>query len=207
MSFTTTADGYSVVKNEQGYYVYATLEQGQLKATTQVAHDAVERKAAELQFLTDIQKYQVPAMSPEKAHMKQLVEKREADKRAARIGNGRRAAQYDYTNFKGLVILIEFNDKSFSRDDYKELMDDMLNKENYTGYDNQVYTGSVRDYFSDNSAGKFQPQFDAYGPYQVNYSCKKGNEKASEILRAAVNAADADINFKDYDRDDDGWWI
>ena len=204
LSFTTTADGYSVVKNEQGYYVYATLEQGQLKATTQVAHDAVERKAAELQFLTDIQKYQVPAMSPEKAHMKQLVEKREADKRAARIGNGRRAAQYDYTNFKGLVILIEFNDKSFSRDDYKELMDDMLNKENYTGYDNQVYTGSVRDYFSDNSAGKFQPQFDAYGPYQVNYSCKKGNEKASEILRAAVNAADADINFKDYDRDDDG---
>ena len=204
LSFTTTADGYSVVKNEQGYYVYATLEQGQLKATTQVAHDAVERKVAELQFLTDIQKYQVPAMSPEKAHMKQLVEKREADKRAARIGNGRRAAQYDYTNFKGLVILIEFNDKSFSRDDYKELMDDMLNKENYTGYDNQVYTGSVRDYFSDNSAGKFQPQFDAYGPYQVNYSCKKGNEKASEILRAAVNAADADINFKDYDRDDDG---
>lgn len=204
LSFNTTVDGYSVVKNEQGYYVYAALEQGQLKATRQVAHDVADRQTAECQFLTSIRKHQVPAMSAEKAHMKQLVEQSEAEKRSARRSNGRRAAQYDYSNFKGLVILVGFNDKSFSRRDFKDLMNDMLNKENYTGFDNQVYTGSVRDYFSDNSLGKFQPQFDVAGPYQVNYSCKVGNTKTYEILNAAVNAADADINFKDYDGDNDG---
>ena len=78
----------------------------------------------------------------------------------------------------------------------------MLNKENYTGYDNEVYTGSVRDYFSDNSLGKFEPNFDVYGPYKVDYSQYFVNSttNTAPILNAAINMADADINFKDYDQ-------
>ena len=33
LHFSTTEDGYSVVKNAQGYYVYAEKQDGQLKAT------------------------------------------------------------------------------------------------------------------------------------------------------------------------------
>lgn len=212
-SFNTTEDGYSVVKDDKGFYVYAQLEKGLLKATKMIAHDAQQRQASEQAFLSGMTKYQRSAMAPEVAEMKQMVEQGEARKLAARrAGNkGNRAAQYDYNNFRGLVILIEYNDKSFSREDYADIIKDMFNQENYTGFYNgtkkQVYTGSVRDYFSDNSLGKFQPQFDIYGPYKINYSQYSANKTsgATPILNAAINAADADINFKDYDRDNDGY--
>ena len=45
LHFTVTADGYSVVKDLRGYYVYAELKGGQLQPTAQVAHDALERQA------------------------------------------------------------------------------------------------------------------------------------------------------------------
>ena len=54
--FNTTADGYSVVKNQQGYYVYAEKKDGELIATQMVAHNAQERKANELAFLPAVQK-------------------------------------------------------------------------------------------------------------------------------------------------------
>ena len=197
--FNTTEDGYAVVKNMEGYYVYAQLENGRLVPTQQVAHDAPARQAAEQGFLAGVRKYQTPDMTPQKAAMKQQVEQREGQKRAAR-----RTAQYDYNNFRGLLILVDFNDKQFSRTNYKDVITDMVNKESYTGLDNAQYTGSVRDYFSDNSGGKFQPEFDVYGPYTVNYSQHDGNSKTNQILKAAIDAADEDVNYANYDRDGDG---
>ena len=199
-SFNTTDDGYSVVKDDRGYYVYAELKDGQLKATAQVAHDLAERSASEQAFLADVKKYQTPEMTAEMAEMKALV--KQEQQKALR---SHRAASYN--NFKGLLILVEFNDRSFSREDYKNILSEMVNKEGYTGYDDQSYTGSVRDYFSDNSLGKFSPQFDVVGPYKINYSQydSNGTSNSRTILNAAVNAADADVNFADYDCDKDGY--
>lgn len=209
LHFNTTADGYSVVKNHDGFYVYAEKQDGQLKATTLVAHDAEQRQATEQAYLAGIQKYLRPEMTAQAAKMKQETEAREADKRAAHMnpGNNRRAAQYDYNNFRGLVILIEYNDKSFSRTDYKDIMDDMINKENYTGFGGRAYTGSVRDYFSDNSLGKFKPEFDVRGPYKVDYSqyYPESTNNVYPILMDAINKADADgVDFSKYDGDNNG---
>ena len=208
--YLATVDGYSVVKNKQGYYVYARLDDGQLQATAQVAHDAADRSAAEQAFLNGVAKHQAPAMSSHVAWMKQTVEAREAEKRASRRA-GRRAAQYDYKNFRGLVILVEFNDKKFSRDDYPELINDMINKPDYDGYTDtkgrkQKFTGSVRDYFSDNSAGEFEPEFDVRGPYTIGFSQYDANgvDNAAQLTVAAIDSADVDINYADYDRDKDG---
>ena len=210
LNFNTTTDGYSVVKNSQGFYVYAEKQDGQLKATQMVAHDAQQRQAAEVDFLTGVEKYLRPEMTAEMAQKKQQVEAKEAAKRAANMSqssNGRRAAQYDYNNFRGLVILIEYNDKSFSRSDYASIANDMMNKENYTGFSGNLFTGSVRDYFSDCSLGKFKPQFDVYGPIKVDKSQYDVNQTyyAEDILKAAIDNADSEINFKDYDRDNDGY--
>ncbi|MBQ2179269.1 MAG: hypothetical protein II450_02545, partial [Prevotella sp.] len=46
--FHTTADGYTVVKDQRGHYVYAELEDGVLKATAMTAHDEGERSAEEV---------------------------------------------------------------------------------------------------------------------------------------------------------------
>ena len=201
LHFNTTADGYSVVKNQQGFYVYAEKKNGELKATQMVAHNAQERKAQELAFLQNVKKYQVPDMTPANATMKGRVEAIGAQRRA----QGNRATNYE--NFKGLIVLIQYNDKEFSREDYPTIINDMVNQQNYTGFDNNQRTGSVRDYFTDNSEGKFQPQFDVVGPYTVNYSQYDANmngDKCSKILVDALNQADADVNFKNYDGDNDG---
>ena len=205
MHFNATVDGYSVVKDSRGYYVYASLEDGRLQPTAQVAHDAGERSDAEQAFLTDIRKYQAPAMTEENAATRERVYKQQAKPLA-----GHRAAQYDYNNFKGLVLLVQFNDKEFSRPDCKDIMNDMINQEDYVGYTGtnghqEVYTGSVRDYFSDNSMGKFKPEFDLYGPYTVNFSQYDGNNKTEQILNAALDLADEDLDFSQYDRDGDGY--
>ena len=211
----TTLDGYSVVKDARGFYVYAKEQGGRLLPTAQVAHDEAERTAKEQAFLTDVKKYQAPEMSEQLAAMYQMTQQRQEEVLANRRAQNRRAT--DYNKFKGLIILVEFNDKSFSRDDFHEIITDMVNKEGYEGYDlnkakKQKYTGSVRDYFSDNSGGKFQPQFDIVGPYKVDYSqydcgIEDNNNKCNLILRAAIDSADVvgGVNFKDYDGDNDGY--
>lgn len=204
LNFNTTADGYSIVKNNQGYYVYAELRNGQLQPTTRVAHDVAERSAEELTYLSGVKKYQAPEMTQfakdEKA--KELNRRSTARQKAMN-----RAARYDYSNFRGLIILVEFSDRSFSRSDYASIVNDFANSENYTGFSSSYpFTGSVRDYFKDNSGGLFEPQFDVVGPVKVNRSqyYSKGTQNASQVVYDAVTAADSKVNFKDYDRDNDG---
>lgn len=200
LHFNTTEDGYTVVKNNEGYYVYALKDGGQLIPSLVVAHDAKDRQSEEVAFLAGITKYQVPPMSEEN---RQKMKERN-HRRQVKLNATRHNAKHTYDNFHGLVILVEFNDMKFSRDDYKEIMNDMINKKNYTGYDNEQFTGSMRDYFYDNSNGKFDPQFDIAGPYTVNYSQYDGSTRSASIMRAAVDSADVDVNFKDYDLDGDG---
>lgn len=200
LSFTTTTDGYTVVKNDEGYYVYALLEDGQLKPSQVVVHDADERQGEERSYLENIPKYLTPEMSSETIQLKKETNQR----RKARRNANRRHAKYAYEHFKGLAILVEFNDMKFSREDYKALFTDMMNKKDYTGYDNEQFTGSVRDYFYDNSNGKFDPQFDVVGPYTIDFSQYDGRTYSNRIMKAAIDSADVDVNFKDYDLDNDG---
>ena len=212
LNYTTTEDGYTVVKNDKGCYVYALKHDGQLRASSVAAHDAQERLAQEQLFVAGLQKRLLPQMSAETAKMKAEVEQREANKLASRHSankESRRAARYDYNNFHGLIILVQWNDKEFSRTDYKSIVTDMVNQENYTGFGSWRYTGSVRDYFSDNSLGKFKPQFDIVGPYTVDYSQYSYNDGDNyarfRITHSAINMADDDgVDFSKYDGDGDG---
>jgi len=204
LHFTTTTDDYTVVKDERGYYVYAQLQDGKLLPTNVIAHDADGRDVNETDYLSHVKKYLTPQMEESTAETKKKVQamQRQTLQR-------RKAARYDYSKFRGLIILVEFNDRQFSRSDYKELMNDMVNKENYTGFTDtdgkfQACTGSVRDYFHDNSNGVFNPEFDIVGPVTVDYSQEDGNKYSYSIMKAAVQAADSLVDYSLYDRDNDG---
>ena len=71
LHFTTTDDGYSVVKSVDGFYRYARLDGGKLVATDVVAHDATARTAEEISLLTATEKYLAPEMSTQMTQMKQ----------------------------------------------------------------------------------------------------------------------------------------
>lgn len=203
MHFNTTSDGYSVVKDQRGYYVYAALKDGQLIPTAHVAHDVEERSAAEQNYVATLQRNLKPAMTDES--LSRFNTERAAE---ARTRRNIQARAYDYTKMRGLVILVEFSDKSFSRSDINDLMDKMVNTENYTGYTDTKgnwvkMTGSVHDYYRDNSNGLFTPQFDVVGPVKINRSQYAMSNPYQAIIES-VNAADSQVDFSLYDGDNNG---
>ena len=210
LNYNTTADGYSLVCREDGAYVYAQLNaEGQLEPTALLAHDANERTAEERSYVAEVGRL-IPLPSEQMAQMR-----RKNQAQRARVLSQRRAANYDYSQFRGLVILVEYNDCPFRYSDYADVMENMINGDDYTG-DNRTNfngggsyvrcTGSIRDYFRDNSDGQFVPTFDVVGPVQINrsqYYVKK-SQYAAQLMIDACTAADSQVDFSDYDVDNDG---
>ncbi len=198
-SFNTTLDGYTIVKNGAGAYVYAQRSGSTLVASSVVAHDAQARTAAEAALLQGTEKFLV-----DEAAWTQ------GQRAKARSRNVRRKLLrddlLDYSKFRGLVILVNYNDVTFSVD--STFYEATLNTRNFTGITvNGIrvsYTGSVRDYYYDNSNGVFDPHFDVYGPVTVNYASTTGRDSAPQIFLSVIDSLDATVDFSKYDTDGDG---
>ena len=101
------------------------------------------------------------------------------------------------------IILVQFTDSVFryTRDD----IDSLLNGKQYQVDDKYRGYGSARQFFVDCSNGKFQPQFDIYGPYTLPNTSKyygagsAYNERATTVVREALKLANPDIDFRQYD--------
>ena len=209
MHFTTTTDGYTVVRDSQLGYVYAQTVDGALTPTQVVAHNPGERTEAEAAYLEEVAKWQKPATSELVAEMRSELKALTARPKLHNYPT------YDLSKLKGLVILVEYNDCSFSRDDAAEVFGDMFNQRNYAGvpaYDDSTsitaYTGSVRDYFYHNSMGTYDPEFDVVGPVKIDYSmydARPDGSTSRTIFRAACKAADDQVDFSAYDSDGDGY--
>ena len=88
---------------------------------------------------------------------------------------------------RGLVILVQFSDVKFKRDNANEEYLDYLNKEGYSDY---FMSGSVRDFFIENSMGKYRPTFDVAGPITLKKSRNSYGSMVdpNNIAAGAVNA-------------------
>lgn len=112
---------------------------------------------------------------------------------------------------KTIVILVEYQDLKFTLEDSHTYFADMLNKE---GFSDPVYggTGSCRDYFLESSMGQFDPEFDLFGPVTLSKprSYYGGNDAtgqephAYEMVLEACQMLDAEVDFSEYDRNNDG---
>ena len=108
---------------------------------------------------------------------------------------------------KGLIILVNFKDKSFtaSQNDFYKLA-------NQVNYNSGNYKGSMYDYFYAQSDRQFQLTFDVAGPYTVSQNREyygsndaKGNDvHPAEMVIEALQLADEDVNYANYDWDGDG---
>ena len=202
--YTTTIDGYTVLKNGAGAYTYARLDGNQLVPGECIAHDVAQRTGADNAILASIPKGLV-GESQMQSGIRMMNSRNSAMRRVGSDGT------MDYDRFKGLIILVNYNDKSFSMSNPSSFYDDMVNTHNYTGYTlngrRVNMTGSVRDYFYDNSFQIFDPAFDVVGPVTVDYSCRypNGTSNAHDVFYAALQAANPYVNFADYDSDGDGY--
>ncbi|MBR4645452.1 MAG: M6 family metalloprotease domain-containing protein [Bacteroidaceae bacterium] len=111
---------------------------------------------------------------------------------------------------KGLVILVNFPDKELTYNPAE--YHDFFNKEGYSGFG---MSGSVHDYFYDQSYGMFNLTFDVIGPVTVSKESSYYGSNADEVsgrdmhpaemVAEAINLADAMVDYSDYDWDNDGY--
>lgn len=119
------------------------------------------------------------------------------------------------TNFgvrKILCILAEFQPEYNSQGEQifsgrytmanpQQHFSNMLNSD---GYNLNGATGSVRDYFVDNSRGAYLPEFDVYGPVTLSHSESYYDENGDvNAIMEAIGMMSDQINLADYDTDDD----
>ena len=202
--YLTTTDGYTVVKNSLGQYVYAVAQGEGLMASSIMASDIANRQAAERSFLATLPKNLRDNNKVAKAREARRLEQ----------GTTLPSRLFDYPKFHGLIILVEYKDQKFCTNEAQQLWNDIVNKEGFTQYTDSngnvisgsAFTGSVRDYYRDNSLGKFNPVFDVIGPVEVNYNSTDGRNNARAIFREALKiVASQGTDFTPYDTDGNGY--
>lgn len=114
-------------------------------------------------------------------------------------------------NMNGIIILVEFADNSFQPEYNRELFDSLANAANFS-YDGA--TGSIAQYFRDQSYGQFRPHFDVVGPVKldkdINFygqnDAMGSDTYAHYMISEACRQADTlyNVDFAKYDNDGDG---
>ena len=195
--FNITGDGYTVMLDERGAWVYAQQVGDKLQATGIIAHDEGERTADELALLSV-----TPKRLTDKTEVKQANQRRV--KRNVDLSN------FDFDNFRGLVILIDFADMKFSAEDPQAFYTEMFSTPDLKSFVDPKSgrtvscQGSVRDYFNDQSNGAFKPPFDVYGPYTTTRNASQCYRYSNSIFTTALKTANDDIDFTKYDNNNDG---
>ena len=111
---------------------------------------------------------------------------------------------------RGFVLLVQFSDVKFKRDNAQE---EYLNYLNQEGYSNYYMSGSVRDFFIANSNGKYRPTFDVAGPITLSGTRDSygalvdSRNMAAGAVKAVKEAMDSliaqNVDFSPYDSDGD----
>lgn len=196
--YYTTTDGVMVAKDSDGYFKYAvTNSLGNIAAGKYIARNPETRTQEETDYI-------ISGKQEIKTGIKNIRAKAVARRSIAK------ASQFPNTGkVKGLIILVQFKDNTFSANGTNTQFTRMMNEENYSDYN---ATGSARDYFLSQSDNRFQPDFTIVGPVTLpQYMSYYGGNDAlgqdknpEQMVVDACKAVDADVDFSEYDFDNDG---
>ncbi|MFW6268001.1 MAG: M6 family metalloprotease domain-containing protein, partial [Marinilabiliaceae bacterium] len=192
-NWTTTEDGYRIVKSADGTFEYATqLKSGEITSSGIQASDPGKRSSEEKDFLSKTSKN--IGVSGEE------IRKKRNQRYQPLLKSSLMSTHFPSEGEPNLlVILANFNDtqSTYSTNDF----DAFMNEAGYEG------TGSFKDYYEEVSGGKLTvnstvtqwvqvpEDHDYYGP----------EEKWGEFaLQAVQAAADAGVDFSRFDNDGDG---
>lgn len=195
--YLVTVDGVPVVRHEGAYY-YALFDAEGFAASEHLAHDAEERTAEEQAFVESLPDIQQAATTRMRAT------KRRAATRAAE-------PEVPTTGEVHVpILLVQYADVKFSS--AKSQMEELANGEDGVPEEG---TGSIRQFFVDQSEGQFLPTFDVIGPITLKNNMKyygandrdgydlRPQEMTEEACKLAYNNLNTD--FKRYDNNKDGY--
>jgi immune inhibitor A len=209
-SWYTTTDGVLLAHVGMDFYIANIDKDGELTSSTQLAHERTLRNTIEASM--------VKLQNRDAFFSEAAIAKREARRRIT-LGT-------DHPNYfphtgspRAIVILVNFQDTTFTLSDPKTTFDQYLNGTTLNDLSTNKNTnyGSVQKYFSDISFGTFTPQFDVVGPVTVSQNMayygangtKVKDLKHQEMVREACNLAASQslVNFSDskYDSDNDSY--
>lgn len=215
--FVATTDGYRIARDADGYYRYLTLNQltNKMQLSMQRASNVGERNIAETNFLKTVgeptagiklfhlpSQTKAPAMTLSPSVLNPSANGGMKRPKAFRANAEPNESQY-------LCILVNFQNGRMKHQ--RQNFDDFLNKRGYDGY------GSVKDYYRDNSNGKFVPNFTTLGPYTLSqpqsyYADNDYDTGSDQNPRAMVVEAvqlakqnNPELDFSQFDNDGDGY--
>lgn len=200
MHYYTTTDGVLLSHVGFDYYIADVDQNGNLIASSQLAHEKVNRNVVE-QLMTQTQKRNTFYTNMERVASENRIKREPLD--------------VDNTFFphigepKAVVLLVDFSDTVFSVSNPKRTFEQYLNGEgapvNYGNNENKNYS-SVRQYFTDMSNGQFTPKFDVFGVFHLPHPLKYygANEDMQKLIEDACTAAKDSMNFSNYDANNDG---
>jgi len=192
-NWTTTNDGYRIIKSAEGTFEYATqLKSGKITSSGIQASDPGKRTSAEKDFLSKTSKN--IGISGEDIQKKRNQRYQPLLKSSLMSTHFPSEGEADL-----LVILANFNDteSTYSTGDF----DAFMNEAEYNG------TGSFKDYYEEVSGGKLTVNSTVTQWVQVpeNHDYYGPEDKWGEFaLQAVQAAADAGVDFSRFDNDGDG---
>lgn len=201
--YYTTEDGHVLTQDNEGFFRYVTTDKnGVNKMSDVVATNLNKRNSQETLFVKSLER-------------EKILKNLEVEHHNAFSGRQSKVATKGITTFpttgvqKGVAILVEFADNSFTLSNPQQQFYNQLNQR---GYSDSGATGSIRDYYTASSNGVFVPEFDVYGPVKLEKSIsyyggdsnRMTDENAPEMVIDACTKLDGQIDFTQYDRDNDG---
>ena len=219
--YTTTIDGFMLERDKTGFFRYVNYDfnTGVKTLSAQRARNVGERTAEERTFVANLKAAQLitadmktrrtPMSKKHSRAVRPWLKKQQMMK--ANAANAAAANNVDGES-QYLVILVNFADCAFQ---YKN--EDFETWLNEPGYSTNGGTGSVKDYWRDNSMGQFVPNFTVVGPYtlsqnQLYYAGNAEDTGEDANPRAMIKeacqlakGANPGLDFSRYDNDGDGF--
>lgn len=197
--WAVTSDGYTLLSNSEGYFEYAIADSRGYMVPSGVKAKDVEKRTSEDKEILSKTKKGLFYSKEQQQMLKSIyaIKTKEASKAFPTTGNR-----------KLVCILMGFKDKAFTK-----TQADFNNLFNQVNYSTNGATGSVKDYYLENSYGQFNLTVTVAGPYTASQNMSyygandaSGNDVKPEVLvTEAVTAADAAVNYADFDNDNDGY--
>lgn len=201
-----TADGFPLMADSEGTLRFAKMENGAMTPSVFKACDPSERTAALTKWLAD-----APHAKEFADNLRQAAIRANAPKRVIpQQGIGLSTTSFPRTGkIKGLVILVQYSNVKFKIEDPKTYFTNLLNQQGFSDYKG---TGSAREYFLDASNGKFDADFDVYGPVTLPYkrsyygatTAYSHDSHPEDMAVHAVEILKDEVDFSQYDNDKDG---
>ncbi len=224
-SWVETTGNDIVVKNDAGYYVYATIKNGEITASgikvkntpnvkRALAASGISGRTEIMKVISDERKaliaYLDSAMEAERYAEDEDDETETRSSapvmRKAAKAKGPATPLAQIQDQRVLCILMQFKDQGKQFKKTKQDFENLWNKKGYNGATGQR---SVRDFYDENSYGFVDVQATVVGPFtaKYNYSHYQGTtkekryDKAKELMKEAVNAAiKSGVDLKQFDR-------